>query len=281
MARTPQTIAVRARSDAFQLIEALGRNRRRRAQQQRFLVEGVRSIDQLRAAAGRWRVDAWVYADARSLSGWAQEILATSDARRHYALSAELMDALSDRDESSELLAVVELPRRELSDVPISEPALLVVVDRPQSPGNLGTLIRSCDALGAQALVVTGHAADLYDPRTIRAAAGSLFALPAVSAASTAELAAWLERIRAALPALRVIGTSASAERDVAAASLGESTVLVLGNERRGLSRALTELCDEIVAIPMATSGSASSLNLASAGSILLYEVGRQRAQEA
>jgi TrmH family RNA methyltransferase len=163
------------------------------------------------------------------------------------------------------------------------------VFDRPGSPGNLGTLIRSCDALGADGLIVTGHACDLYDPETIRASTGSLFALPSVRLPSQAELLPWLGSLRAAHPSLQVVGTDEDGERAIAAHDFTRPTVLLLGNETWGLSQGYRQLADALVRIPMAQradasgviGGAASSLNVAVAGSIILYEVQRQRARVA
>jgi TrmH family RNA methyltransferase len=75
---------------------------------------------------------------------------------------------------------MAEIPKDDLAKIPIKEDLLVVVFDRPSSPGNLGTIIRTCDALGADGLIITGHAVDVYDPETISATTGSLFSLPIV-----------------------------------------------------------------------------------------------------
>ena len=163
------------------------------------------------------------------------------------------------------------------AQIPLHEGLLAVVMDRPGNPGNLGTLIRSCDALGASGLVVTGHAVDLYDPATITASRGSLFALPVVQAAVACRGAA-VGRVRARatgrLPARR--HRRARRHRDLPRTTSPTPTVLVVGNETHGLSRAYRDACDAVVRIPMR--GSASSLNVSVAASIAIYEVVRQRA---
>ena len=123
-------------------------------------------------------------------------------------------------------------------------------------------------------VIVTGHAVDLYDTRTIRASVGSVFAIPVVRLPSHNELAVWLEMLRS-LFGVQVVGTSAKATRDILDADLSRPTVLAIGNETIGLSRSYRGLCDEMYRIPMY--GSATSLNVASAASILLYEADRQR----
>jgi 23S rRNA (uridine2479-2'-O)-methyltransferase len=175
------------------------------------------------------------------------------------------MAELSEKEDPSELLAVLELPPDDLERIP-EDAGLVVALDRPASPGNLGSIVRTADAFGADAVVVTGHAADPYDPHAIRASTGSVFALPVVRAGGP-------EDVDARLPGIRVVGSSAAGETPVADADLGRPLVLALGNETRGLSHAWRERCDQLIRIP--TGGSADSLNVAAAAAILLYEAAR------
>jgi TrmH family RNA methyltransferase len=269
----PQTLRVSAENTIYQHIETLRRNREKRRRHGEFFVEGVRPINL--ALANRWQVNAFAYTHERPLSRWAEEILARSTARAHVELSARLMQQLSLKSDPSELLAVVATPADDLARIPLRPSPLVVVFDRPASPGNLGTLVRSCDALGADGLVISGHACDLYDPETVSASTGSLFALPAVRLPSHNELLPWLDALRVAHPTLQIIGADEAGERDLDAHPFTRPTVLLLGNETRGLSAAYRALADALVRIPIG--GAASSLNVAVAGSILLYEVARQR----
>jgi TrmH family RNA methyltransferase len=250
----------------FQLLRALADNRRQRHRQGRFLVEGVRAIDA--AVAAGWPIHAFVTGPAATLSGWASSLLEGGAAREHVELAAPLMAELSGKDETSELVAVAEVAPDGLERIPRRPDALLVVLDRPTGPGNLGSVIRSADALGADGVVVVGHAADVYDPQAVRASQGSLFAVPVVRAASQEELEPRLEE-------LHVVGASAHGGAALGEADLAAPTALVLGNETKGLSWAWRERCDAVVRIPQR--GSASSLNLAAAAAILLYEAQRQR----
>ena len=150
-----------------------------------------------------------------------------------------------------------------------------MVFDRPASPGNLGTIIRSCDALHVDGLVITGHAADLYDPETISATTGSFFALPVVRLPSRKELMPWFATIEQTIGSFQIVGSSAKAEEEITTHDFTKPTILVIGNETWGLSAGYKELCDSIVRIPIY--GSATSLNVACAASVMLYEIDRQR----
>ena len=134
----------------------------------------------------------------------------------------------------------------------------IVVFDRPTSPGNIGTLARSADAFGASALVVTGHAADPYDPQAVRASTGSLFALTVLRVPGPGPVVEY-----AHAHGYRIVGTDevGSPLSDV---DLGGRVVVVVGNETNGLSSGWRAVCDDVASISMV--GTASSLNAAVAG---------------
>ena len=252
----------------FQQWEALLTNRTKRHRNREFLVQGVRPLT--RAVEEGWTVRALLRADDAAGSTWSDELWASTSAER-VLLSPALHARLSGREDGAELVAVVEMPedgvaRLEDSTRPHSP---VVVFDRPTSPGNIGTLARSADAFGASALVVTGHAADPYDPQSVRASTGSLFALTVLRVPGPGPV---VEHAHA--HGYRIVGTDehGSALADV---DLRGRVVIVVGNETHGLSSGWRDACDDVAAISMV--GTASSLNAAVAGSIVLHEALRQR----
>jgi 23S rRNA (uridine2479-2'-O)-methyltransferase len=266
-------LRITSRNARFQQWQALLTSRAKRRQLGEFLVQGVRPIS-LAAEAG-WPFRALIYDAYRPLSAWAQALLRTADAAR-VAMSAELLAELGEKDEGRpELLAVVEIPADDLGRIEVGRDFLGLVLDRPASPGNLGSIIRSADAFGATGVVITGHAADPYDPRSVRASTGSLFARPVIRVPSPREPTAWLAAQRARGCPIALVGADEGGDRDVFDADLTGPTLLVLGNETAGLSAAWREQCDYLVRIPM--TGSASSLNVANAATVVLYEASRQR----
>jgi tRNA G18 (ribose-2'-O)-methylase SpoU len=273
----PRNRRLSVANDEFQLAASLLTNRRQRTRQRHFVVQGVRAISQ--AVEHGWPIQSFWYPTGRRLSDWARGLLDRGIADAHYEVEPALLAQLSERQDPSELVAVAEIPPDDLDRVPIREQALIVAFDRPTGPGNLGSVIRSVEALGADGLVITGHAVDVYDPQTVRASVGALFALPVVRTASMEEAAAWLARLRACVPGLHIVGTSARGTKYVGAVDLVRPTVVAIGNEARGLSVAWRDLCDELAAIAM--SGPARSLNVAAAAAIVLYECRRQRGAQA
>lgn len=271
----PRLLKVSSANTAFQRIEVLRRNRTRRHQYGEFVIEGVRAINgALRAG---WMIRSFAYARDRPLSRWATEILEQSGADAHLEIAPDLFAQITDKEEPPELIAAVATRPDTVDRIPLDDDVLVVVIDRPASPGNLGTIIRSCDAFGVTGVIVTGHGVDLYDPLTIRASVGSFFAVPCVSLPSHRDVSAWVESVGALRPSVRLVGTSAHADSTLREFSWPSDVVLVIGNETSGLSHAYREMCDAVVTIPMR--GTATSLNAAVATSILLYEIDSSRRQ--
>jgi TrmH family RNA methyltransferase len=249
-------------TDELQLLDATRTNRQKRAAQGRFVVEGVRNIDA--ALANDWPVHTVLSPIGARLSAWANGVIERAGVD-HVGMAPELFDRLTDRDERPELLLVAGIPEQR---VPERDDLVLVVLDRIQSPGNLGTIIRTSDALGVHAVVTVGHAAHAYDPQCVRASTGSLFAVPVVAVDALAELEPVLARTT-------VVATDESGDTDVDAVDVGPPCTILLGNETTGLSRALRDRADVTVRIPM--SGTASSLNVAAAHAIVVHELARRR----
>ncbi len=143
--------------------------------------------------------------------------------------------------------------------------SLWLALDTPQDPGNVGTILRTCDATGVDGLVLIGPSADPYDPAALRASMGAAFTVP-LARASWEQLVAWAHR--EGLPLIGAAGSSATGYRE---ARYPARMVLLMGSEREGLSSAQLAACSQLVSIPMV--GRSDSLNLAVATAVILYEV--------
>ncbi|MFC9435768.1 TrmH family RNA methyltransferase [Nocardia sp. NPDC057030] len=272
------TRRVSTRNASVQVWQAYLNNRTKRHRDGRFLVQGVRPITQ--AVANDWPLETLLYRlGTPDLSSWAREVLDTSDVPQ-VGLVPELMAELGEKAGGiPELVAVAVSRQQELDTFEPGEPGedapVVVVFDRPNSPGNLGTLIRSADAFGASGVIVTGHGADQYDPQAVRASTGSLFAMPVLRAAGAAQVLEFRDRqVRRGIPT-RIVGTDENGPRAAYDHDFTEATILVVGNETSGMSAAWADACDDMVHIPMG--GTASSLGAPSAAAVALYEISRQR----
>ena len=259
---------ISSRNARFQVWQSYLTNRTKRQRAGEFLVQGVRPISV--AVDNGWPVRTVIHDAARPLSRWAQELYQRLPGVERVAMEPELLAELGEKD--AEVLAVVEMPPDDLDRIEVGSDFLGVVFDRPTGPGNIGSIIRSADAFGAHGVIVTGHAADVYDPKAVRATTGSLFALPAVRVPSHREVMEWVRR--STVPIV-VVGTDEHGDVDVFDFDLTQPVLLLVGNETNGLSAAWKEAADALVRIPI--TGSASSLNAANAATAVLYEVARQR----
>ncbi|OYD61017.1 TrmH family RNA methyltransferase [Rhodococcus sp. OK302] len=273
---SPVVHKITTRNARFQQWHAMLTNRNKRQRLGAFVVQGVRPITI--ALDQGWAVEAVLFDADRRLSEWAQNVVATAVGER-FALSRELIAELGEKEtDAPELIAIVSLPGDDPGRIPVARDFLGVAFDRPASPGNLGSVIRSADSFGAAGVIVTGHAADPYDSAAVRASTGSLFAVPTVRVSSPRDVWAWVESHRAAGVPIQIVGTDENGDADVYDVDLTLPTLLVVGNETAGLSAAWRDGVDRLVRIPM--TGSASSLNAANAASVVLYEAMRQRLRQ-
>jgi TrmH family RNA methyltransferase len=184
-------------------------------------------------------------------------------------VTAELFDLIAFREDAQSVGAIVSQRWETLSSVTETRRCWLVLHDI-QHPGNLGTLIRTCDAVGGDGVILTGRSTDPYHPMAVRGSLGALFSQRIVKA-SPADVARWLPR-----SGCTVVGTALEGSKDFRDVDYATKPVVIMGgNERVGISKEQKDLCDELVRIPM--SGYVESLNLSIATALVLYEVQRQQ----
>lgn len=265
---------ITVRNNIFQHIQVLKTNRTKRNRYGEFVVEGVRNINE--AIKNGWQIKSFFCGEG-ALSDWAKELLTSVKTKENYQFSQELMKELSSKEDTSELMAIVAMKDNVPMQLKLSDNPFFVLFDRPSNKGNLGTMIRSCDALGVDALILTGHGVDLYDPEVVAASMGSFFSLPVVRIAETDVLEKMICELKEKYGEFRMYGSTAHQQKAIYELDLTVPLMLFIGNETKGLSYAYKELCDELCTIPMAESSTASSFNVSCAASIMMYEVVRQR----
>lgn len=239
-----------------------------------YLIEGIRFVEEAMDRGAP--VHTLVYAPDLLLSERAHALVDRVAPDQRLALAADVFASLSDREQPQGIAAVVRMIDPPLDALPLVTNMLVVVAYQLRDPGNLGSIIRTADATGATGVIVIEPAVDLYDPQTVRATMGSLFALPIVRVSDESALPAWYERVRGAGLDLLVVGTSARGDRLYYTVDYGRPLVLLLGSEREGLADDVRRGVDRLVRLPM--TGSATSINVSAAAAALLYEIVRQRA---
>ena len=238
------------------------------------LAEGIQPVWQAVEAGAP--VETLIYAPDLLRYQPAVEMVLDAERRgvRVVRLSGELFQRLSDRDGAAGLAAIVGQRLTALDDLPAGPGAVFVALHEIGSPGNLGTVIRTADAAGAGAVILVGATADPYDPAAIKASMGAIFSVPVARAADSEEFFAWAGRRD-----LPVVTTSAGAEQDVWQVRYPDPVAVLMGSEGPGLADADLRRGRLQVSIPM--TGTAESLNLAVATGVILYEVVRQRREQA
>ena len=238
--------------------------RKHRQQQGQFLVEGLQLLH-MALDAGARPADVF-YCPEQLVGAEATALLSRfrQAGGQAIAVSPMVMESLCERDAMQGIVATFDLFEASLSDLKLSGRKLVVVLDRLQDPGNLGTLIRTADAVGAAGMVLIEPCVDPFDPKTVRGTMGSLFNLPVVR---TSDIHALFKHVKQC--GLHVIGTDVQGGIAWGHGRLKGGVALVLGNEARGLSEDIRALIDQNACLPMV--GKAESLNVAVAGGVLMY----------
>lgn len=241
------------------------RQRKHRDASGLFLVEGIRHVGEAVEAGAV--IDAIYYAPQLLTSAFARDLIKAQSELgvACHAVSEGVFESLAEKENPQGILAVVQQHQVSLSSLnPDNFPWGVAVVE-PQDPGNVGTILRTINAVGASGLILLEDSVDPYYATSVRASMGALFWHPVVSTSFEA-FAGWAEE-----HGYHVYGTSAHGARDYQDVPYQTPLIVLLGSEREGLSREQARVCDESVRLPMR--GKITSLNLAVAAGVMLYSI--------
>jgi len=239
-----------------------------RDQQNAFMAEGLKLI--IDALDLGWSIRTLVFAKAGRGNPAVEKVAARTVAAGGTVLevSEKVLVAITRRDNPQMVVGVFTQQFLPLKELRPGNGDVWVALDRVRDPGNLGTVIRTVDAVGARGIILVGETTDPFSVETVRATMGSIFAVPVAKATQDAFLA-W----RNGFPGL-VVGTHLKGAVDYRTVDFSRGPVLLMmGNEQQGLPDALAESCDRLLRIPQA--GRADSLNLAVATGVMLFEIRR------
>lgn len=264
----PMTLLTSAANPHIKQLRAL-RTRKAREETGLCLVEGIRPVGEaVEAGAG---IAALYYAPDLLTSAYALDLIGAQAARgvEVHTLSAPLFRQIADKDNPQGIIAAVRRPLVPLDKLTPADCPWVVALASPQDPGNIGTILRTMDAAGARGLVLLDDAADPTHPAAVRASMGALFWQP-MALARWEEFLAW-----ARAGGCHIVGTSArGAVPHTQVERYWRPAVLLLGSEREGLSDTERAACELLVRLPM--HGKSTSLNLAVAAGVMLYEMERK-----
>jgi TrmH family RNA methyltransferase len=239
-----------------------------RDQQNAFMAEGLKLV--IDALDLGWQIRTLVFAKAGRGNAAVEKVAARTVAAGGMVLevSEKVLVAITRRDNPQMVVGVFSQRFLALKDVRADNGDVWVALDRVRDPGNLGTVIRTIDAVGAKGVILVGDTTDPFSVETVRATMGSIFAVP-VARATTEAFLAW----RGGFSGL-VAGTHLKGAVDYRSVDFSRGPVLLMmGNEQQGLPESLAASCDRLLRIPQA--GRADSLNLAVATGIMLFEIRR------
>ena len=233
------------------------------------LIDGVRELK--RAWDSRVALDQVFYCPKLFAAHGSEELLSQLNAAGVETVEVnEMVFAKMTFGERQEgLLGLAVIPQRKLSDIHLSKKPLVVIVESLEKPGNLGAIARTCDAVGADVLIVCDPKTDIYNPNVIRASTGIIFSLAVVSATKE-DVLAFLKAKK-----IKACATIVDTKQLYTQADFSGAVAVVLGTEDKGLSDFWTRAADIKIKIPM--HGAADSLNVSTSAAIVLYEVLRQR----
>jgi TrmH family RNA methyltransferase len=241
------------------------RERKERQQTGLFYAEGLRII--IEAFQSGSKIERLIYSPELLVSSLGRELI-----EQHRNQEVELVEVSADvfqsfalKDEPQGIGAVIAQRWLPLEQVQVLPGEGWVALDSVADPGNLGTILRTNDAVGGKGVILLDQSTDPYDPTAIRASMGAIFSQQLVKA-SFVQFAAW--KTAGKVP---VVGTSGAAQVDYHTAAYPQNWVLLMGSERLGLQDQALRICDLVVRIPM--KGSSDSLNLAAATAVVLYEI--------
>lgn len=239
-----------------------------RDQQNAFMAEGLKLV--IDALDLGWQIRTLVFAKAGRGNPAVEKVAARTVAAGGTVLevSEKVLVAITRRDNPQMVVGVFSQKFLALKDISADDGDVWVALDRVRDPGNLGTVIRTVDAVGAKGVILVGDTTDPFSVETVRATMGSIFAVP-VAKATTEAFLAW----RGGFSGL-VAGTHLKGAVDYRSIDFSRGPVLlIMGNEQQGLPESLAASCDRLLRIPQA--GRADSLNLAVATGVMLFEIRR------
>ncbi|MBA3720837.1 MAG: RNA methyltransferase [Parachlamydiaceae bacterium] len=249
------------------------RERHERDRTGTFIIEGYREI--LRATDANWKINAIFVCPELFLGTNEPALIQRINARgaQQYTCTQKVFEKISYRDRPDGVIAIATQKKMGLSDLDYifktGKPPLLVVAEAIEKPGNLGTILRSSDAVGVDALIVCDRCTDIYNPNVVRASVGTLFTVPTVEAKGE-ETLEWLKK-----HGVYILAATPQADKEFTEVDVSGPVAIAVGTEQLGLSKRWMEQAHLQVSIPM--NGVADSLNVAMATTLLLYEAHRQR----
>lgn len=242
------------------------RHKKYRRQEKAFFVEGLRVV--LTAVEQHAPIQTLIYAPDLLTSEIARQVIEEQEkvGLSCAAVSGEVFAAISNRDNPAGLGAIIESAWDDLDSLTVQTADLWLALVEIGDPGNLGTILRTADSFGVAGVIIVGSSVDPFHPTAVKASMGTLFTLPVVQVDQISDLLQWANKNN-----IQTIATSAKAKQSIRQTAVKYPALLLLGSEGEGLPPDILAAAGLQITIPM--HGTATSLNLAVAAGILMYEL--------
>lgn len=275
MVKRPHTELTSVQNPRVKFVVHL-RSKHERDKTNKFLIEGYREL--LRAVDASQPVDELFICRELFLGSNEDSLIDCIEKQGVpvFDCTKAVFEKMSYRDRPDGLLAIAPQQHKQLSDITKTikskKNPLVLIAEAIEKPGNLGTILRSSDAVGIDALIVCDECTDIHNPNVVRASVGTLFTIPVVES-TTEETLSWLRENN-----FLILAATPQAKNEFTQVNMAQPLAIAVGTEQLGLSKLWMENADIQVRIPM--NGVADSLNVAMATTLLLYEALRQRSKE-
>jgi TrmH family RNA methyltransferase len=250
-------LSINAENAEYQIIQSLKLNRIKRNKSHEIFIEGIECIKQ--AINSKIEITRIIVNRINALSNWGKII----------EIADKLYAELAEKTNPSEMLITAKIRPNTIDDFHAENP-FYILCDRPGDYGNLGSIIRSANAFNADGIFIIGHGVDVYEPKVIRASLGSIFFTKIVIIESMEMLLGYV-KTQKMKNNMKIIGTDSTGTVSVQDYKINRPVMVIIGNEAKGMSVRLKEICDEIIKIPI--DGNINSLNVSCAASIIMWEI--------
>jgi len=260
-------LLIKAENAEYQIIQSLKLNRIKRNKLHEIFIEGIECIKQ--AINSNIEITRIIIKDIDTLSNWGKNVIEQYKDVKIIEMSNKLYNELTDKTNPSEMLITAKIRSNTFDDIQKENP-FIILFDRPSDYGNLGSIIRSANAFNVDGLFIMGHGVDIYESKVIRASLGSIFFTKVVTIESMEILVEYIKNQKKKNN-MEIIGTDSTGTVSVEDYKVKRPVMVIIGNEAKGMSIKLKEICDKIIKIPI--EGNVNSLNVSCAASIIMWEI--------
>lgn len=245
------------------------KNKKNRDEKKSYFIEGIKMVEE--ALKEEADITTIFFSDEFILRESTSSLvnIITASKLKYFTIPEKLFKEISDTENPQGILAIVRQKDTILEKI-INNNSSLIILDKIQDPGNIGTIIRTADAAGFDGIIISKGSVDIYNPKVVRSTMGSIFRIPVYFSENLVDTIKTIQ-----LKGTKVIAAHLKGNKNYFEFDMSGAIAIIIGNEANGISDDIAALADSLVLIPMA--GKTESLNASVAASLLIYEVYRQK----